>query len=446
MLHNLTSLATEFNMLPRGTLILACVSGGADSMCLLGALCELSIPGGFTVAAAHYNHHLRGAESDRDEAFVRDYCRERDIPLYIGGGDVAVYAKSAGMGIEEAAREMRYAFFNDAARESGAGKVATAHTAGDNAETVIMNLTRGAGLAGLCGIPPVRGNIIRPMLRVTRKNVMRYLTERQIPFVEDSTNSQDIYMRNRIRHSVIPLLEEINPRFCETVAESSALLREDEAFIAGAAGEFFTRHCRDGTTEAAQLAGLHPAVFGRVVRRLHGGRLTAKHVSAVLRLCEGRNPSARVSLPGMEVYREYSRVVFGGEESVEFMPIWPQNGDVAIIPGLNLKMSCQHTVCSDKINKSLTTFLFKADDICGRIIIRPRRTGDKIAFAGASGTKSLKKLFIERRIPVRKRQLIPVVADDSGVLAVLGIGAGDRARANIGDVALEIRFEEGIEL
>ena len=455
MLEKILAFADEYEMLPESGLVLVCVSGGADSMCLLEAMLHVSYERGFSVAVVHYNHGLRGAESDRDEFFVREYCEACGVPFYTGDGDVRGFAGDNGLSIEAAAREMRYRFFYETAELIGAERIATAHTADDNTETIIMNLTRGAGTNGLSGIPPVRGAVIRPLLRVSRDEVMGFIDGRGIPFVEDSTNSLDIYTRNKIRHCVIPVLKEINPGIVDAAGTAAELLYADEDFIADIADLFIQDCCAGLTADAGDLLRLPFAVSSRVIRKLYGGSLSLKHVKAVLRLCGSDSPSASLSLPGMEVCREYDRIVFnpGQAPSADgFAQVFPSDGDSFIILGAGLKMSCMSIVCSDKIgenggqvteiNKTFTSFLFKSVDICGKIAVRPRREGDFIRLPGQAGTKSLKKLFIERHIPARKRAFIPVIADDEGVLAVYGAGRGTRAEPAPGDIAMMIGFEE----
>jgi len=448
LINSILEFADEHEMLPESGLVLVCVSGGADSMCLLEAMLHISYERGFAVGVAHYNHGLRGDESDRDEAFVREYCGACGAAFYSGDGDVMEYARTGGLGIEQAARDMRYGFFQDLARVLGAERIATAHTADDNAETMIFNLARGAGTNGLSGIPPVRGIIIRPLLQTSRDELMRFVGERGIPFVEDSTNSLDVFTRNRIRHAVMPVLKGINPRLVEAAAAASELLRADEEFIADIADLFITDCCAGLTADAGDVLKLPFSVSSRVIRKFYGGSLSLGHVKAVLALCGSGNPSASLSLPGMTVRREYDRIVFDAGQAPDeegFAQVFPSDGDSVIILGAGLKMSCKSVVCSDKIskiNKSFTSFLFKSVDIRGKIAVRPRREGDSVKLFGHSGTKTLKKLFIERRVPLRKRPFVPVMADDEGVLAVYGLGAGDRAVPGPGDAALQIEFEE----
>ena len=513
MIDKVIRFADKHNMFPASGAVLAGVSGGADSMALLEALLEISKERGFTVSAAHFNHLLRGDESTRDMEFVRGYCAVRGVPFYTESGDVKAHASKHKLSIEAAAREMRYSFFYSAAEKIEAVRIATAHTADDNVETMIINLTRGAGTAGLSGIPPTReirnsefgirnsgapslsspilnsqlsilnsGTkclLIRPMLRVSGDEVKRFVTERGIPFVEDSTNDLDIYTRNKIRRTVIPVIREINPNYAGTAAAAAELLRADDEYLSKIADDFIFEHTtgRNPTKSnpigceaaadpnsqfstlysqlgrkatavpARELAELPLAVSGRVVRKLCGGNASYGHVIAILKLCKNNDPSASLSLPGKTVYREYDRVVFTEDPIAEtggFEPVYPLDGESAVIQELGLKLSCKSVTYNDIlhiINKSVTIFLFKKDDICGRIIVRPRREGDKIRLFGHSGTKTLKKLFIERRVPERKRNLLPVIADDSGVLAIYGLGMGDRAVPENGDSAFQISFD-----
>ncbi|MBO5917872.1 MAG: tRNA lysidine(34) synthetase TilS, partial [Oscillospiraceae bacterium] len=217
-------------MIPEGGTVLCAVSGGADSVCLLHWLAGLRALRPFTLVAAHYNHNLRGEESDRDEAFVRSFLRQccPQVELIVGTGDVAGQARQGRQGIEETAREMRYAFLRQVAEQVGADVIATAHTADDNAETLLLNLTRGCGLRGLTGIPPCRDGLIRPLLTTHREQVEAYLRAFGLPHVEDSSNTDMHYTRNRMRHQVMPVLRDIQPRLLEHLSQTAHLLEQDE--------------------------------------------------------------------------------------------------------------------------------------------------------------------------------------------------------------------------
>ena len=239
------------DVIAHGARVLCAVSGGVDSMYLLHRMTALGAQRGFAVGCAHFNHGLRGAESDRDEAFVRAQCKKLGVPFYAGRGDVA---SVRGMGTEAAARELRYAFLAQCAQAHSYDWIATAHTADDNAETLLLNLARGCGLRGLTGIPPQRGKLLRPMLDTTRAQAEAYLTAHAIPHVEDSTNAADAYARNRVRHHAVPALESVNPAFVQHAADTAALLREDEAFLSGLAADFLAGQALTTTATAANAS------------------------------------------------------------------------------------------------------------------------------------------------------------------------------------------------
>lgn len=439
---NFKDFAEKHHMFPTHGLVLCAVSGGRDSMCLLSMLCEEAPKMGFTVAAAHFNHNLRGAESDGDEAFVADFCSKMNIPCYIGGGDVKKAAEHEGRGIEETARSLRYAFLQKTAEETGAVCVATAHNADDNAETVLFNLVRGAGLKGLCGIPPVRDIYIRPLLATTRAEIDRYMAENSVPYRDDSTNALDDYTRNKLRHRVIPVLKDINPAFCEAVSGTVQLLQEDELYLSGLADSFIEEHAAGSKLDAAQLAALPKAVSSRVIRLMCPRALENVHVDAVLKLCSSDTPSASADLPGMTVRREYEKIVFGSGAAASFEPVALRIGESVSLPSLGLEFSCEETVAEGNIYNSLNTFFLKRDLISGDIFVRPRKTGDTIRLSQRGGTKTLKKLFIEKRIPAAKRHLIPIIADKSGVIAIPGIGIDLRLSAASKEAVLKITVKE----
>ena len=220
--HRVLSFCREQGLLERGSRVICAVSGGADSMALVWCLYLLREPLELTISAAHFNHGLRGGESDRDEEFVRRFCADYGIALTVGRGQI----RAQGRGLEDAARRARYAFLESL--EPGA-RIATAHTADDNAETVLLHLLRGAGLRGLGGIAPSRGRVIRPMLSVTRREVEEFLARWSVPHVEDSTNGRPDFLRNRIRSEVVPVLRRENPQFVQNCSRMALTLRQDQA-------------------------------------------------------------------------------------------------------------------------------------------------------------------------------------------------------------------------
>ena len=249
MIDRIKTAIKQYAMIQDGDTVTVALSGGADSVALLYALLELD----YGVKACHVNHQLRGEESDRDETFVRDLCRKLNIELTVKSINVKSLQKNH-QSIEEAAREVRYSFF------SQFDKVATAHTASDNAETVILNLIRGTGLKGLCGIPPVRDNIIRPLILCERSEIEEYCESQSLQYVTDSTNSCDEFTRNKIRMVLVPFIKEINPSFDSTVTRMCELLREDS--------DYLDNLSRSEDYSVKHLKELEKPIQTRIIKRL----------------------------------------------------------------------------------------------------------------------------------------------------------------------------------
>jgi len=450
-LEQLLRFTAKHNMLPKGSYVLCAVSGGADSMCMLSMLDKLAQEGAIRIAAAHFDHGLRGEESDRDAEFVRNFCASHDIAYFFGAGKVREFAQQKRISIETAARELRYDFLRKTAERAGADRIATAHTADDNAETVLLNLIRGAGLKGLCGIPPVRGNIIRPILSFTREQVIEYLNERGIPHVEDSTNSETIYTRNKLRQNIIPLLKEFNPRFLEALSETSEMVGEDETYLSSLANEVLWKAKREVCClrlSADELRKLPKPIAARVVMGASeelGASITRTLVDGVTELAFSDNPSAKRSFAGgLTVLREYGYIIFTKlpVEIKTFAPVKLALEKTSSVPELGLGFTYVSGVPKEKIYNSFNTFLFKKEAICGNITVRPRKSGDKISFGGKKGTKTLKKLFIDEKLPLRLRESVPVLSDEKGVIAVLGYGIDIRCIPAPGDKLCSVTIDK----
>ena len=423
-----------------GSSILCAVSGGADSMCLLHVLFSNREAYGISVYAAHYNHSLRGEESERDCAFVSDYCREHGIPLRVGKGDVAAFADSHAVGIEEAARTLRYAFLEEAAAAFGCTVIATAHNLEDNAETVLFHLLRGSSVAGLAGIPPSRGNLIRPLLGVSRAEIEAYLAQQNVPYVTDSSNLSDAYVRNRLRHRVMPVLTSINPAFGEAVLRTGELLRQDDDCLNALAEEFIRRFYDGFSLPVKEFLSLHRAVASRVIRKLSPCSLSKNHVDAVLKAAESSERTF-ADVPGLRITVEQGRLFFQEQE----IPDLPDNeiipGQTIELPEAGLRIHSEFSVYREKVNGLFKPFCLKCDEIYGRVFVTSRRPGDEVRLHGRGCTKSVRKLFVEAGLTQRQRALTPVLRDDAGVLAVYGFGVSERAFPREGDTVLQITID-----
>ena len=423
----------ENELFAPGDRVICAVSGGADSMALLWCLRSLEDTLSLSVSAAHFNHSLRGAESDRDEAFVRDFCRKHEIPCRVGRGTV----QASGTGLEDAARQARYGYL--LSLDPGA-KIATAHRAEDNAETLLLHLLRGTSLGGLCGIPPKRGPIVRPMLPVTRAEVLRYLEEYHLPHVEDSSNGSDEFLRNRLRHRVLPELISENPDFCRATVALSARLRQDRDFLSGRAASALAAARMTGGLSCDALRALDPALRGRVLGLfLREGGLSQPE-SAHIRLAEqvlfSPEPSARGSFPGGLVLRRSYDLLTWRAPSGAFAPVALAVPGITEIPQLGLTVTCREITAPPAPKSTGDHFLLDPDALSGPILLRPRRPGDRLSRPG--GTKTLKALFIDRKIPVADRDRIPVLTDDRGILGVYSIGPDQTRYAMGGKTALSI--------
>ena len=419
MQNKLFQFIREQGLISPGDRIICAVSGGADSVALLFALYLLKGKLKIQLEAAHFHHQLRGEESQRDENFVREFCARYDIPLHVGGARVQPGKK----GLEAAARDARYAFFG-----TMDGKIATAHTADDNAETVLLHLIRGTGLKGLGGIAPQRGKLIRPMLSVTRQEVEAFLNEWSLPHVEDSSNETDAFLRNRIRHHVMPILQEENPKIGENLSKMALRLRLDEEYLA-----------RQSTFETPPdvhtLRTLPKALRSRALETFlkQSGVLEPEdaHIAQAEALVFSENPSAKAAFPGgVTISRSYDSLAVISDSADLGETTLPCPGRIEVGDFL---VTCQPAA---EIRNTPDTFT-----VCplGTLTLRSRKTGDTIRLSG--GSKSLKKLFIDRKIPASQRDTIPVLCDGIGLLGVYSIGVNlDRAAASL--PAVTVRFEK----
>lgn len=431
----------RFALIPPGSGVLCALSGGADSMYLLCRLLEGREKYGWRVQCAHLNHGLRPT-AQRDEDFVRQWCERQGVPLCAERADVSAFAQEEGLGLEEAGRVLRYRFLEDAARRAGLELIATGHHAGDNAETVLMNLIRGCGLKGLTGIPERRGNIVRPMLEVSRRDIEAYLTGRGVPHVEDETNADPSYTRNRVRGELLPLLERLNPQAAAHIAAAARRLREDEEELSRQAAPLAEEglDIPDGVAlpvrvlrEASRPLALRACAMA--LDRAGLGGSGAVHLESVLALAGGADPSARVHVPGGSVARQYELLVFSpGGDAAPPAPAPLREGTQS---WGEWTVACAPAVCPAKAYVSPWEFYLEPREY----LIRSRREGDKLTL-GERPSKTVKKLMIEGRVPAPRRERVPVLARGERAAAVGGFGPERDCLASPGAPALHIILKE----
>ena len=387
------------------------------------------------------------------EQFVSLCCGAQRLPdgrvlppvqLYQAKGDVGKEAARTGHGVEETARVLRYAFLRQAAKQAGADLIATAHTADDNAETILFHLSRGSGLRGLTGIAPRRDDLIRPLLTTTRREIEDYLRYYALPHREDRTNFDDAYARNRIRHQVVPVLEGLFPGFAPRVSDLAARLRADEDYLSDQARAVSGRAVRrDGglAIPAAALAQAPGPLAVRALRQLLDALCSgdwtgsAVHLESVLALCRTGGPSAKISLPhGLIARREYDALVLS-PAAQETLPVCslPLPGVIQAGPWTVEVSAAPYQ------GETQTPFDLWLAQSEAPLTLRPRQTGDRLRLPGGP-EKTVKKWLIDEKIPRARRDLLPVLAAPCGVAAVAGLGPSAEHIPKPGQPAWHIRF------
>lgn len=433
-LETVKEVLNRFDMLKKCGKVVVAVSGGCDSSVLLHVLWRLSTEMDLKITAAHINHNLRGSESKRDEEFVRSLCKKYGIECRVLDANVAEFAKERGLSTEEAGRKLRYEFFEHCAEELGEdAKIATAHSLSDCAETYIFNSARGASLSGICGIPPVRGKIIRPLIEFSREQIEAYANEHGLEYVTDSTNLTDEYTRNRIRHGVIPVMKEINPGFEKAFLRLSKNLAETRDFIELETEKLLEEAKTEKGFDSKVIAKAHPAIKNRAAALILENFGFGFDNERTLRLSKSfGEEDFKEELSKDEYLVQKSGIVFKETKIVPDEKIQEKDfseGKIPLTDGKSLEikvLSYESFQNSYKVNSYVLKDTFDFDKIVGRAVIRSRTEGDKADIHG--GTKTLKKLFIEEKIPAERRNSVAVIADDEGVIWVEGLGAARRAR------------------
>jgi tRNA(Ile)-lysidine synthase len=404
----------KFNMLQKGDKVVVGVSGGADSMLLLSYFIERQNELDLKLIVANVEHGIRGEESEADSAFVENFCKEKNIEFHCMRIDAPALAKEAGEGVEEYSRKRRYEFFEC----FNADKIATAHNLSDNVETVLFRLCRGTSLKGCRGIPPVREKIIRPLIELTSDEIRKECREQGIPFVVDSTNSDNDYSRNYIRNIIIPEFEKLNPSFEKAFERFIVSANEDYEFLNAQAKKTLESCREDSALDIEKLKSFDVSIIKRVLSLFaeeKGIILDELQLNGIFELLGKRgkfqiknNLFAISDLKSLRIDEiSFDDVCFSFEKQI---------------------ISKEEFLINCELLRKEFDFYCDCDKISGDIIIRSRLEGDRITPEKRNCSKSLKKLFNELKIPQDKRTAIPVIADNAGIIGVSNLCTDERVR------------------
>lgn len=416
----------EWGMLPSGCTVVVGLSGGADSMALTHFLLKYGVSRHIHILAAHINHGIRGEEAARDEAFAARWCAQNHVAFRVLHADVPALAAERSVGLEECGRQVRYSFFQSLCGENG--RIATAHTLSDSCETVLFNLAKGAGAHGMCGIPPVRGSIVRPLIAVTRAEVEQYCSFYGIPFVTDSTNLSGDYARNKIRLQAVPVLREINPAFEQAVSGMTRRLSEDEAYLSALAEEQLCAAAYHGGYRQSLLARLPNPVLSRAlilaVRRVTKARLESRHIYEMAELVRRGFGSATVA-GGVQCAVQGETVFVSLPVKTEPWRV-PLDPDGTLLPdGRTLllnKLTKKEYENRRKFNNLFFINVINYATILNITSVRNRREGDAYRPAGRGVTKTLKKLFNEAGLEPMFRGGRAILESGGKIIWVEGFG------------------------
>lgn len=425
MLDKILNFSMKYKMFPKDCKVLCGLSGGADSVSLLLSLLELRDKLGISeVLAVHVNHCLRGEESDRDEDYCRQLCRGLSVDFRAVSCDVSGYAEKNGISTEESARILRYGIFE---KYSDSHIIATAHNANDNLETVIHNLTRGSALKGICGIPPIRGNIVRPLLTVSREEIEIFLKNKNISFVTDSTNLSDDYTRNKIRHNVLPVLENINKSLVKTSVRSIDVLRLENDFIEQEVQKA-RKKCQ---LESGKFRGL--SEFHKVIRQRCLAEYLSEHSLPYDYKRLEKLDNISVNGGKLNISGDFYFISDGVISEFRIIPDRQNTKELSSPLEIGNNSIFENIIVNAEIidrsypDKDVDIYYIDYDKIKGGLTLRNRRNGDKIRLAGKNFTSSVKKL-INERIEPDKRPFLHFIDDECGTIFAERIGVADRVR------------------
>lgn len=436
-------------MINKGDGIIVALSGGPDSMCLLHILHTLRKRFDLRIYAAHINHMLRGNESDTDEKVCREYCESLNIDFYSRAVDIEKMAKEQGISTEMAGRDARYSFFEELVEKLGAQKVAVAHNENDQAETVLMRLMRGTGIEGLVGIKPVRDEkFIRPIINITRTEIENYCQINKLPARIDKTNFEPIYARNKVRLELIPYIEEnFNSDIISTLNRMCELIKRDEEYIQENVTKFFEKVC-DISDEKVIIYNdafnLHPAILSRIIRKallIFKGdinNIQSIHIDNVIKIQKAETGKFTIVPKGIVITNVYGNVEITKQqknkpcnknlqESIDL-----KLGDNYVKQlGVNFRLKQVTDYKSMNFKGKDNIKYFNCDNV-KNISVRVRKDGDRFTPFGMKGSKKLKDIFMDLKVPREKRDFVPLLCFDEEISWIVGYKISDKFKVHDG--------------
>lgn len=463
MLAKVQKTIAKYQMLAPGDKVVVAVSGGPDSLVLLHVLYSLRSHYNIDLLVAHYNHRLR-PEAAREAERVRAFAGELGLPCYVGEGPVAAYAREKKLSLQAAARDLRYQFLERIVRETNSQKLALAHQLDDQAETIVMHFLRGPSPRGLSGIPPVRGHIIRPLIEISRQEIEAYLAEHRLEAVFDPSNDKKIYLRNRVRLELMPVLKEYNSNLTLRLSQSAEIFREEDRYLEEETDRWWARLVsREGGRLLVSFAGYRQAplvIQRRLLRRCFRETaarqedLSFSQVERLRRWLEQPAAGKKLQWPwGVRIWFDGERIIFGQEEPVPGKePGFPYHYLLAGPGVVELPQGRLHVAYVDKISwaeeelKELGpwTVVVDAGKVSFPLTVRTRRPGDRFFPLGLGGSKKLKDFFIDLKLPAEKRDQVPLVVSAGGeIIWVVGLRLDERFKVSAAtEQVLRLSYEE----
>lgn len=448
-INKVTATIKKYSMLSEKEKILVGLSGGPDSVCLLYVLSNLEEKFMPDLHAIYINHTMRPEETPEEIEFCELLCKKLNVSFLTKSIDVKTYAKEQGLNRQEAARKLRYRIFEGTAYEINAHKIALGHTADDQAETVLIRLFRGSGPTGLSGIPPVRRNIIRPLIEIERKEIEKILDERKIDFIVDSSNLKKDYLRNRIRLSLIPMLKELNPNIIETLSRTAEIFGEEERYFEIIVAKTLMKLTSRKTDTRIELflapfEIMNKVIMRRVLRKAIDETRSLRginfiHIEDIIELIKKGNPGDRLYLPkGVRIIKGYSTLVLTSEPAVKLntytltIPGETILKEAGILIRASIVDSKESEVRSQNSVPWSTLAIFDADRLVPPLIVRSRKNGDFFYPFGFGKRKKLQDFFVDEKVPRDERDRIPLIISGDDIVWVVGYRGDERFKVTEG--------------